>query len=394
MPEPALTAGGRGAMAGQDNGIPAKLPDGAPSSASATLAARAGAFDSATIGTAARAAAGSDSTERAAGRRADGVLATAALAKGASGEGASAHRARAPAPAMPEPALTTGGRGAMAGQSIGMAEKLQEGAPTSARATTGARPGTKGPAALAPGSVISNRHSSLPSTLAKAGLAASGAAPVQTGLATQTVSASAIESAPQPALPPPPAGALDADNVGGLHALRSASRDGMKSALGIEAAAPMRIAGPAATAPAGDIARAAGGRDIVDQVVPALQRASGGRVELMLSPAELGRVEITLQNRDGAMSVSLSAERSETLELLRRHIDLLADDMRRLGFTDLAFSFADGSAHGSGGDGSAAGGNGTGASPASVGIDTNQPAGPAGAASAGSSATAHLDLRL
>ena len=94
----------------------------------------------------------------------------------------------------------------------------------------------------------------------------------------------------------------------------------------------------AGTGQAQEAGRAAG-RALVDQILPAVQRRTGGRVELTLSPAELGRVEITMQSRDGGMSVSLNAERPETLELLRRHIDLLAADMRQLGMTDLSFSF-------------------------------------------------------
>lgn len=98
----------------------------------------------------------------------------------------------------------------------------------------------------------------------------------------------------------------------------------------------------------GDFARTGGGgRELVDQIIPALQRGAGGRIEMLLSPVELGRVEITLQARDGGMTVALAAERPETLELLRRHIDLLAEDMRLLGFADLTFSFGGGSTDGS-----------------------------------------------
>ena len=106
---------------------------------------------------------------------------------------------------------------------------------------------------------------------------------------------------------------------------------------GMESVTPAR--GVSAAFEAGPGKTQEAGRALVDQILPALQRSTGGRVELTLSPAELGRVEITLQGRDGGMSVSLNAERPETLELLRRHIELLAADMRQLGMTDLSFSF-------------------------------------------------------
>lgn len=114
---------------------------------------------------------------------------------------------------------------------------------------------------------------------------------------------------------------------------------------GMESSAPARSMGASLDGMPGQAQESgrAAGRVLVDQILPALQRSAGGRVELTLSPVELGRVEITLQSRDGGMSVSLAAERPETLELLRRHIDLLAADMRQLGMTDLSFSFGRGS---------------------------------------------------
>lgn len=62
-------------------------------------------------------------------------------------------------------------------------------------------------------------------------------------------------------------------------------------------------------------------------------------VELTLSPEELGRVRMTLSTQDGALTLDIQADRLETLDLLRRHIDLLARDFRELGFTEMSFSF-------------------------------------------------------
>lgn len=63
-------------------------------------------------------------------------------------------------------------------------------------------------------------------------------------------------------------------------------------------------------------------------------------VELTLNPEELGRVRLTLQAGDGNMAVAIAVERPETLELLRRHIDLLAEQLRDIGYDDLVFSFS------------------------------------------------------
>jgi hypothetical protein len=64
-------------------------------------------------------------------------------------------------------------------------------------------------------------------------------------------------------------------------------------------------------------------------------------VEVTLSPEELGRVRMSLSTHDGALTMSVLADRPETLDLLRRNIDQLAQDFRDLGFHDLSFSFGD-----------------------------------------------------
>lgn len=63
-------------------------------------------------------------------------------------------------------------------------------------------------------------------------------------------------------------------------------------------------------------------------------------VEVTLSPDELGRVRMTLATHDGNLNMAIQADRPETLDLLRRHIDSLAQDFRDMGFDDLNFSFA------------------------------------------------------
>ena len=62
-------------------------------------------------------------------------------------------------------------------------------------------------------------------------------------------------------------------------------------------------------------------------------------MELVLSPAELGRVRISMQANDGGMVIQVIAERPETLDLMRRHISDLAQEFRNIGYGSAEFSF-------------------------------------------------------
>ncbi|WP_390911603.1 flagellar hook-length control protein FliK [Pseudosulfitobacter sp. SM2401] len=68
-------------------------------------------------------------------------------------------------------------------------------------------------------------------------------------------------------------------------------------------------------------------------------------VEIALRPAELGRVRIALSPAETGMVVTVSAERSETLELMRRNIDDLARSFAEMGHENLSFNFEQNGAH-------------------------------------------------
>jgi hypothetical protein len=59
----------------------------------------------------------------------------------------------------------------------------------------------------------------------------------------------------------------------------------------------------------------------------------------MLDPAELGPVRVGLSGGEGSLSVHITAERPETLDLFRRHADLLARDLRAAGYGGVTFQF-------------------------------------------------------
>jgi flagellar hook-length control protein FliK len=82
-------------------------------------------------------------------------------------------------------------------------------------------------------------------------------------------------------------------------------------------------------------------RAVSQQLVEALRLNASRQAELHLNPTELGRVRISLQTTDGNVTVHISADRSETLDLMRRNMDLLAQDFRDSGLGNAKFSFSD-----------------------------------------------------
>ncbi len=65
------------------------------------------------------------------------------------------------------------------------------------------------------------------------------------------------------------------------------------------------------------------------------------RVEVILDPAELGKVRMLISPGDNP-AVTILAERPETFDLLRRNIDLLSKELRDVGISGADISFSDG----------------------------------------------------
>ncbi|PHR88516.1 MAG: hypothetical protein COA78_36380 [Blastopirellula sp.] len=84
------------------------------------------------------------------------------------------------------------------------------------------------------------------------------------------------------------------------------------------------------------------------QMVDALVRQPDQPIEVALNPEELGRVRIALTHLDSGLSVTITAERPETLDLMRRHIEQLAAEFRQLGYDNIGFEFFGGDANSSG----------------------------------------------
>ncbi|WP_263827494.1 flagellar hook-length control protein FliK [Ruegeria aquimaris] len=91
-------------------------------------------------------------------------------------------------------------------------------------------------------------------------------------------------------------------------------------------------------------------RHIANQMASAVAgSAEAGKVDIRLDPQELGSVQMSLKMRDGGLMMAIVADRPETLDLLRRHIDQLATEFRAMGYSDVTFSFG-GSQNGFGTD--------------------------------------------
>jgi len=86
--------------------------------------------------------------------------------------------------------------------------------------------------------------------------------------------------------------------------------------------------------------RAETARSAAVQMAQALGRQPDKPVEIALNPEELGRVRIALTPSDTGLAVTINAERPETLDLMRRHIEQLAVEFRRLGYENVGFEFS------------------------------------------------------
>lgn len=88
------------------------------------------------------------------------------------------------------------------------------------------------------------------------------------------------------------------------------------------------------TLPRGDVA-AHVARQLLAVTAPATNRP----IEIALSPQELGRVRMGIASDDGRITIHILAERPDTLDLMRRHIDQLGQSFRSMGYDEVSFSF-------------------------------------------------------
>jgi len=122
------------------------------------------------------------------------------------------------------------------------------------------------------------------------------------------------------------------------HTVKGLEQDGLSGFTGPDRTTTMVSAANSVMAAAPETARHA-----AHQIATAIVQANGKATEILLNPDELGRVRMSMSAVDGNLTLVVLADRPETQELLRRHIDVLAQEFKALGYDSVSFSFnADG----------------------------------------------------
>lgn len=158
-------------------------------------------------------------------------------------------------------------------------------------------------------------------------------------LAAASGAASSVAASAQTVLPMSLVPFADALSQGrAMSADPFASRDDAIASTSV--AAPTERGTHAPQAPAANAEQA---RQVAQQLVASVTTVKEGVTEITLRPDELGRVSLRLSGNEAAMTVLLTAERPETADLMRRHLDVLTQEFRALGYTNLTFAFGGGS---------------------------------------------------
>ncbi|SFS87203.1 hook-length control protein FliK [Sulfitobacter marinus] len=79
---------------------------------------------------------------------------------------------------------------------------------------------------------------------------------------------------------------------------------------------------------------------IPPQLAEVIHTSGSKTVDVALSPEELGRVRLSISQAEAGLIVNVQAERPETLDMLRRNIDQLDQELKLLGYADPGFSFS------------------------------------------------------
>ncbi len=109
-----------------------------------------------------------------------------------------------------------------------------------------------------------------------------------------------------------------------------------------DAPPPLFTAGPHSPAPPDRPGLPAAAPAVVQQMVAAaLKAADGPEAELTLTPEGLGNLRIGLSAEGDRITMTLSAERADTLDLMRRHLADLTAELQAAGFVQVDLGFAD-----------------------------------------------------
>jgi hypothetical protein len=139
---------------------------------------------------------------------------------------------------------------------------------------------------------------------------------------------------PQVRTAPPPPGAAAADLVDATREKPVIpSGDPLHGAAPQPGAMSQGSSAPATPAPAASVPQLAQGaaQAIVSGLAGAPEADRSAGVEISLDPPELGRVRMSFVEVGGTVVLSILAERPETAELMRRHLDILGQEFARAG---------------------------------------------------------------
>lgn len=102
-------------------------------------------------------------------------------------------------------------------------------------------------------------------------------------------------------------------------------------------------AAPVSATPYSSATAASATRQLADAIISS--DTPGGQTELVLSPDDLGKVQFSIRNVEGQLSILITADRPETMNLLRRNADLLAAELAQSGMDSADLNFG-GDTHG------------------------------------------------
>jgi len=85
---------------------------------------------------------------------------------------------------------------------------------------------------------------------------------------------------------------------------------------------------------------ATGAPNYIVQIAQNAPQANGDMIDIALDPPELGKVRMSVSATDVGTVIQITAERQDTLDLLRRNPDLLTAEFKAQGFADISFAFS------------------------------------------------------
>ncbi|GAA5074965.1 hypothetical protein GCM10023209_22570 [Roseibacterium beibuensis] len=120
---------------------------------------------------------------------------------------------------------------------------------------------------------------------------------------------------------------------------------------------PPAMSAPPVAMPTGSAQTPAAGlppMPVAQQISLAISTAEQARetpLDLALDPPELGRVRLSVSEQGGTLTLAITADRPETVELMRRHLDVLQQEASRLGLDALQVRLSQGGQPGHDGNG-------------------------------------------